>query len=174
MYIHANAVNSALRGRFLSRVPWPLVVLLLLALGLGLGALYSRLSLGRAAVVALAALLGVAVLDYGLFVLGDIDLPPLGALLVPPLAWGAVENAWRREAEHRARERAKELDVARSIQQHLLPGGAARVRRARRVRAAICRPTRSAATTSTGWRWTTTRSRWWWATSAVTASRPRS
>src|SRR5439155_5283579 len=28
---------------------------------------------------------------------------------------------WRREAEQRARMRAKELDVARSIQQHLLP-----------------------------------------------------
>jgi CHASE2 domain-containing sensor protein len=121
VYIHANAVNSALRGRFLTRVPWPFVVLLLLVLGAGLGALYSRLSLGRAAAVALAALIGVAVLDYGAFVVADIDLPPLGALLVPPLAWGAVENAWRREAEHRARERAKELDVARSIQQHLLP-----------------------------------------------------
>ena len=121
VYIHANAVNSALRGRFLSRVPAGWIVLSLIALGLGLGLVFSRLSLARAALVALAALLGVAALDYGLFVFQDVDLPPLGALLVPPLTLAAVENAWRREAEHRARARAKELDVARSIQQHLLP-----------------------------------------------------
>jgi len=71
--------------------------------------------------VALATLVGAAALDYGLFVFRDIDLPPLGALLVPPLTLAAVENAWRREAEHRARARAKELDVARTIQQNLLP-----------------------------------------------------
>ena len=121
VYIHANAVNSALRGRFLARVPAPVVVTLLILLGIALGVLYSRLSLGRAAIAAVVAVLGLAALNFGLFVLRDIDLPPLGALLVPPLTWAAVENAWRRDAERRSRERAKELDVARSIQQHLLP-----------------------------------------------------
>lgn len=121
VYIHANAVNSALRGRFLSRVPAVWIVVSLIALGLGLGLAFSRLSLGRAALVALAALLGVAALDYGLFVLRDVDLPAMGAMLVPPLTLAAVENAWRREAERRAQARAKELDVARTIQQHLLP-----------------------------------------------------
>jgi adenylate cyclase len=121
VYIHANAVNSALRGRFLSRVPAGWIAAALVALGLGLGLAFSRLSFARAALVALATLVGVAGLDYGLFVFRDIDLPPLGALLVPPLTLAAVENAWRREAEHRARARAKELDVARTIQQNLLP-----------------------------------------------------
>jgi len=121
VFIHANAVNAALRGTFLARVPAPLVLLLLLALGLGLGALYSWLSAGGAAAVAAAAVVGVAALDFGLFAIGDVDLPPLGALLVPPLTWGAVESAGRRDAEQRGRERAKELDLARSIQQHLLP-----------------------------------------------------
>jgi serine phosphatase RsbU (regulator of sigma subunit) len=121
VYIHANAVNSALRGRFLARVPGGWIVLSLIALGLGLGLTFSRLSLARAALVALAALLAAAALDYGLFVFRDVDLPPLGALLVPPLTLAAVENAWRREAERRALARAKELDVARTIQQHLLP-----------------------------------------------------
>jgi sigma-B regulation protein RsbU (phosphoserine phosphatase) len=97
------------------------MILGLIVLGLGLGLLCSRLSLLGAALVALGALLGVAALDYGLFVFADLDVPALAPLLVPPLAWAAVQNAWRREAEHRARERAKELDVARSIQEHLLP-----------------------------------------------------
>ena len=121
VYIHANAVNAALRGRFLAHVPAPWIMMSLIALGLGLGLVFSQVSLARAALVALAALLAVAALDYGLFVFKDIDLPPLGALLVPPLTLAAVGNEWRREAEHRARMRAKELDVARSIQQHLLP-----------------------------------------------------
>ena len=121
VYIHANAVNAALRGQFLARVPTPWIVGSLIALGLGLGLVFSQVSLARAALVAFAALLAVAALDYGLFVLKDIDLPPLGALLVPPLTLAAIGNEWRREAEHRSRLRAKELDVARSIQQNLLP-----------------------------------------------------
>jgi len=121
VYIHANAVNAALRGRFLRLVPTPWIVVSLVALGLGLGLVFSQLSLYRAALVALAVVLAVAALDYGLFVFKDIDLPPLGALLVPPLTLALVENEWRREAEHRSRLRSKELDVARSIQQNLLP-----------------------------------------------------
>ena len=123
VYIHANAVNSALKGHFLARVPNIWIMLALIALGLGLGVIYTRISLARAAVVALAVILGVAALDYGLFVFKDIDLPPLGGLLVPPLTLAAIGNEWRRETEHRARARAKELDVARTIQQHLLPAG---------------------------------------------------
>ncbi len=121
VYIHANAVNSALRGKFLYRLPAGLIVVSLIVLGLGLGLAFSRLSLAPAALVALGAVLGVAALGYGLFVLGDVDVPQIGGLLVPPLTLAAVENAWRREAESRARARAKELDLARSIQQHLLP-----------------------------------------------------
>ena len=121
VYIHANAVNAALRGRFLAHVPAPWIMLSLIALGLGLGLAFSQMSLARAALVALAALVAVAALDYGLFVFKDIDLPPLGALLVAPLTLAAVENEWRRGAEQRSRMRAKELDVARSIQQNLLP-----------------------------------------------------
>ena len=121
LYIHANAVNAALRGRFLAHLPALWIVVSLIALGLGLGLVFSQISLARAALMALATLLVLAALDYGLFVFKDIDLPPLGALLVPPLTLVAVGNEWRREAEHRSRMRAKELDVARSIQQHLLP-----------------------------------------------------
>jgi len=121
VYIHANALNAALRGRFLARLPTPWIMGSLILLGLVLGVVYSRVSLARAALVALAALAVVAGLDYGLFLFRDIDLPPLGALLVPLVTLAAVGNEWRRETEHHARMRAKELDVARSIQENLLP-----------------------------------------------------
>jgi len=121
VYVHANAANAALQGRFLREVSAPWIILALIALGTGLGLWYSRLSLLHAALVALGAILGVAAADYGLFVLADISLPPLGAMLVPPITWAAVENVWRREAEDRARARAKELDVAHAIQEQMLP-----------------------------------------------------
>ena len=121
VYIHANAVNAALQGRFLRSVPRYGVIIGLIALGVAFGLLYTRLSLLRAGLVALGALLGIAAIDYGLFVFAAVDLPALGALLVPPVTWAAVQNAWRRDAEHRGRARAKELDVARSIQEHMLP-----------------------------------------------------
>src|SRR5262249_5576734 len=81
VYIHANAVNSALLGRFLGRVSAPWIMLALVALGLVLGVVFSQLSLGRAALVVLGTMAAVAALDYGLFVFKDIDLPPLGALI---------------------------------------------------------------------------------------------
>jgi len=121
VYIHANVVNAALRGGFLHFVPPLWVFVSLIALGVGLGLLYSRLSLLRAGLVALGAILVVGALDYALFLFANVDLPPLGALVVPPITYIAVENAWRRSAEQRARVRARELDVARSIQEHLLP-----------------------------------------------------
>ena len=127
VYIHANAVNAALNGRFLRTVPAPWIAFGLLAFAIALGMLYSRLALLQAGLVAVAAFLGVAAFDYGLFVFADVDLPALGALLVPPITLAAVENAWRREAEHRSRVRAKELDVAHSIQEHLLPSAPPKV-----------------------------------------------
>ena len=121
VYIHANAIDSVIRGRFLASLPWQWIVLSLIALGLVLGLAYSRWSVGHSALVTLAALIAVAELDYGLFVHANLNLPPVGAMLVPPFTLIAVENAWRRQTEQRTRLRARELDVARSIQQHLLP-----------------------------------------------------
>ena len=121
VYIHANAVNAALNGRFLRFVPPIWIFVALLLLGTGLGLLYSRFPLLQAGLMMLGALVVVGGLVYGLFLYGEVDIPPLGALLMPPITWIAVENAWRRGAEQRARVRARELDVARSIQEHLLP-----------------------------------------------------
>lgn len=123
VYIHANAVNAALQGRFLGRVSgWTLLPPLLLA-GLLLGAALSGLPLARSALLAGGAVLAIAGLDMSLFLSADLDVPPTAALLLPPLAWIVIEGWRRTAAEQHVRERAKELQVARDIQQHLLPSG---------------------------------------------------
>src|SRR6185436_21066543 len=116
-----NAVNAALQGRFIWWLPAPWIVLTLVLLGLGLGLVASRLSLANPALVVLATLLVIAGADQALFVLKLLDLPPTALLIVPPLTLLAVEYQWRRMTEQSARMRAKELDVARTIQQNLLP-----------------------------------------------------
>jgi sigma-B regulation protein RsbU (phosphoserine phosphatase) len=52
-----------------------------------------------------------------------MDLPVFAALVLPPLSWIAVEGYRRMTTERRARERERELDVARTIQRRLLPSG---------------------------------------------------
>jgi len=121
VYIHANAVNAALQGRFIWWLPAPWIVLTLVLLGLGIGLVASRLSLANSALVVLGALIVIAGLDHAVFVLKLLDLPPTALLIVPPLTLMVVEVQWRRMTEHGARMRAKELDVARTIQQNLLP-----------------------------------------------------
>ena len=121
VYIHANAVNAALQGRFLWWLPAPWIVVTMILLGLGVGLTASRLSLANSALVVLGLLIVIAGVDVLAFILTLLDLPPTGLLIVPPLTLIAVEVQWRRMTEHAARMRAKELDVARTIQQNLLP-----------------------------------------------------
>ena len=121
VYIHANAVNAALQGRFIWWLPAPWIVISLVLLGLGIGLVASRLSLANSALAVLGTLLVIAGLDQAVFIYKLLDLPPTALLIVPPLTLAVVEVQWRRMTEHGARMRAKELDVARTIQQNLLP-----------------------------------------------------
>lgn len=121
VYIHANAVNAALQGRFLASPPEWVVFLILLVVGALLGALYSGLTLGWSAGIGVAAMAAIAGLDQLLFASARVAVPPTAALLLPPVAWIAVEGVRRRSTERRVRERERELDVARTIQQRLLP-----------------------------------------------------
>lgn len=121
VYIHANAVNAALNGRFLWKLPTFWAALGLVLLGLGIGLLCWWLPFDRAIIASGLVLLAMAGLNYVLFAYADADLPPTAALTVPVLTVFAVEVAWRNQAELRAKLRAKELDVARTIQQNLLP-----------------------------------------------------
>lgn len=121
VYVHANAIAAAMQGRFLTSLPaWVLFVVLLLA-GALLGALYAGMHLGASTALAFGAGVLIAATNYGLFVWSDIHMPAVALLLLPPLSWSAVEGLRRRNSERLALARAKELDVARNIQQKLLP-----------------------------------------------------
>ncbi len=121
LYVHANAVDSFLRGRFLTRLPAPTYVIGLGALAALLGWLFVALSLPWAAAAAAIALLAVAGSVQALFAAWSLDVPPTAALLLSPLAYAAVASYRFIFLEHRARERQKELRVAREIQRRLLP-----------------------------------------------------
>ena len=121
VYIHANAVNAALQGRFITHVEsWRLAPVLML-LGLLLGLAFARLSILRGAAVALGTMVLIGAGDFAAFAGGDLDVPASAALLAPLLVWLTVEGVWRTVAERRAREHARELQVARTIQQQMLP-----------------------------------------------------
>ena len=123
VYLHANAVDAAVRARFLVRPsPWLLAPLLLRA-GALFGAALAGLPLAHSGALAGGSVAALAIADLASFAFAGVDVPPTAGLLLPPLAWIAIE-AWRRVvAEQHVRERARELQVARDIQQHLLPAG---------------------------------------------------
>ena len=121
LFVHANALDSFLRGRFISRVSPTVHLLLLGGLAALLGWLFVTLSLPWAAAVAALAALAVAAVYQTLFVFRGLDLPPTIGLALPPLAYAAIASYRFIFLEHKARERQKELEVAREIQKHLLP-----------------------------------------------------
>ena len=121
VYVHANAIAATIEGRFLTRLPRWALAAALLVLGAGLGAAFARLGLGLATGAAFLAGLLLASGDFALFAWRDLDVPATALLLLPPLGWTAVEGLRRRTSERVAIARAKELDVARSIQRRLLP-----------------------------------------------------
>jgi CHASE2 domain-containing sensor protein len=127
LMFHANALDAFLGGGFITRLPRQANAGLLLALAALLGWLFVTLSLPWAAGVAVLTSTLIAALDYGLFVLQRLDVPPTAALVLPPFAYACVASYRYIFLERRARERQKELQVARDIQRRLLPTDPPRV-----------------------------------------------
>ena len=121
LFVHANALDSFLRGRFVTRTPAPLLLLVLAVLAVVLGWLFVGLSMPWAAAVAALGLILVAAADQAAFVWRGWDVPPTAGLLLPPLAYAAIASYRYIFLEGRARERQRELKVAHGIQQRLLP-----------------------------------------------------
>ena len=121
LYVHANALDAMLAGRFPRSPPTWLYLLALLILSLVLGVLYVRLPLRVAAGAMLAAVVGVAGADFALYAWSGWDVPPSAALLLPPLGFSSIAAYGFGFLERRTREREKELAVARKIQAKLLP-----------------------------------------------------
>ena len=121
LFMHANALDSFLRGRFISRPSAAGQVLALGALAALLGWLFVSLSMPWAAAVSAIALIVVAAVDQTLFVLWGWDVPPTAGMTLPLLAYAAIASYRFIFLERKAGERQKELEVARDIQKRLLP-----------------------------------------------------
>ncbi len=121
VYIHANALNAAIEGRFERRPPAWLMLAALAVLAVLLGTLLARWPLGLGTAVVAGAVALVAAADHALFLAGGFDVPATGALLLPAFTWASLEGYRRVVTERHARVRERELEVARSIQRRLLP-----------------------------------------------------
>jgi serine phosphatase RsbU (regulator of sigma subunit) len=121
VYVHANAVDAILSGRFLRSPSSGVFFATLAALSGLLGWLFVSLRF-RAAVAAMGIVLAaIAGTVYALFVLWRIDVPPSMPLLLPVVVYIAVETYRSVFMERRAQEREKELGIARQVQEKLFP-----------------------------------------------------
>jgi hypothetical protein len=121
LYVHANAVDNGLRGRFPAPLPDIVYLSVLGILAALFGYLFTRLPLPVAAATMAGGVAFLALLNYGLFAwLGWLVPSTLGLVLLPAVysATGSYRFVF---LEKNARERDRELQLARKIQQKLLP-----------------------------------------------------
>jgi adenylate cyclase len=121
VWVHANAINAAIQARFLNRPSALGVAFVLWLLGPLLGAAYARMSLGRSALLAGGLLAGMAAFNMLAFLVFNTDVPMAALFLLPPATWMGVQGFLRRATDRESRMRERELGVARTIQQNLLP-----------------------------------------------------
>lgn len=121
VFIHANAVNAVLEGRFLKPAPAALALPLLALIAALLGWLFMTLPTPRGVATMLGATLLAGAALYLLFAFGGLTAPATVALALPPLAWGGTEVFRRLLLDRATQARERELQVAREIQRHLLP-----------------------------------------------------
>jgi adenylate cyclase len=121
VYVHANLIDALLGERFIRRIPGYLYIGGLVVLSALLALVCIHFSLPSAAAVAGGIVGGIATLEYLLFVIVGIAIPPLLPLLLPPLAYASIASYRFIFLERRAAESDKELQVARTIQLRLLP-----------------------------------------------------
>ncbi len=121
VFVHANAIDNLLRGRFLRRLPPAFHYAALGIVALGLGGLFGVLPMATAALVAGASVGALAGLDFALFALGGIDAPPLAALILVPILYAAVTSGRYLFLETRTRQREVEIREGRSVEQQFLP-----------------------------------------------------
>jgi CHASE2 domain-containing sensor protein/predicted Ser/Thr protein kinase len=121
MFLHANALDNLLRGRFLRRPP-PAVFLGALGVTAGaLGGLIVALPMAAAALVAAGSVLAIGAIDLALLSRWAIDAPPLAALLLVPSVYAAATSGRYLFLESRSRQREAEIREGRSVEQQFLP-----------------------------------------------------
>ena len=111
LYVHANAVDSFLRGRFVVRAPALLHLGGLALITVLLGWLFVSLSMPWAAAAAALAMAGLAALGQALFQLFAWDVPAAALLGLPPLSYAAIASCRVIFLERKERERQRELEA---------------------------------------------------------------
>lgn len=120
-YIHANAVDSVLRNRFLRSPPEAAYLATLAAISVLLGWLYVVLALPAAAGVMGGVTILLGTVLHLAFVMWGVDARPTLVLLLPALGYATVSSYRFIFLERRTREREREMEMARAIQERLLP-----------------------------------------------------
>ncbi|HEX7878395.1 MAG TPA: CHASE2 domain-containing protein [Candidatus Eisenbacteria bacterium] len=121
VYVHANALDALLGGRFVHHAP-PLLFYGFWALAAALlGWLVMTRPLLHAAVGVVAVTLAWQAAAYALLVFRRIDMPSLLPALLPFTIYATLGTFRLFFVERHARETDRELKVARDIQQKLLP-----------------------------------------------------
>jgi CHASE2 domain-containing sensor protein len=121
VYVHANLVDAVLGERFLRSPPRSVYLLALACLSILLGYLFASLPFKTAVATMGGAAVIIACVEYGLFALFRINVPSMVPLLLPVLVYVTIETYRSVFMERRARERDKELAIARQVQQDLFP-----------------------------------------------------
>jgi CHASE2 domain-containing sensor protein/tRNA A-37 threonylcarbamoyl transferase component Bud32 len=121
VFIHANAIDNFLRGRFLRHAPVWAYLATLTALALGLGWACAVLPMAVAALVALGSALAFAAVDVALLRMFGLDVPPFAMLLTVPAVYAAVTSGRFLFLESRSRMREEDIRAGRSVEQQFLP-----------------------------------------------------
>jgi len=122
LFVHANAVDAFLGGRFIVAARSPLYLAALAGVSVFLGWFLAVVSVPVALAAIAVCLVGFAGLGQ-LFFLRGIDVPLTAGLALPPLIYAAIQSYQFVFLERKTRERQRELQVARDIQRRLLPSG---------------------------------------------------
>jgi CHASE2 domain-containing sensor protein len=121
VYVHANALDALLGGRFVRDVPAFLFFLAWAAAAAGLGWMVMTRPLLHAAVGVVAVTLAWQAVAFLLLVAQRLDMPSILPAALPFTIYATLGTFRLFFVERHARETDKELKVARDIQQKLLP-----------------------------------------------------
>jgi len=121
VYVHANTVDAILSERFLRSPSAAAYLAALAALAVLFGWIFVALPFRRAVAAMVCALVATAAVVYGVFVLWRVDIPPSLPFLLPVVVYLSVETYRSVFMERTAREREKELAMARTVQSRLFP-----------------------------------------------------
>jgi len=121
LYVHANALDNLIRGRFLTRISDPLHVAFLAGIAVLLATLSMTLPLPVAAMLTAGTMVALAGLGVALLALWGVDAPLVPALVLAPLVYSATASYRQLFQQSRSRQREADIREGLGVQQRFLP-----------------------------------------------------